>query len=67
MLPPGRGHFAPSGVILTKLGRGPLGDATYMLRLYALKIVYVFLFVFFCKLELSEGHNSFHAVKKAKF
>ena len=29
---PKRGHFWPKGYNLNKLGRGPLGDATYMLH-----------------------------------
>ena len=36
--PPGRGHFWPWGHDLNKLGRGPLGDATYqILKLLALR------------------------------
>ena len=34
--PPDQGHFWPQGYNLNKLGRGPLGDATYqILRLQA--------------------------------
>ena len=34
---PWQGHFWPQGHNLNKLGRGPLGDATYKIsRLYAL-------------------------------
>ena len=31
--PPGRAHFWPKGHNLNKLGRGPLGDATYKISL----------------------------------
>ena len=35
--PPGRGHFWLKGYNLNKVGRGPLGDATYQIsRLLAL-------------------------------
>ena len=37
MTPRGRAIFGPREIILNKLGRGPLGDATYQIsRLYAL-------------------------------
>ena len=36
MRPPGWGHFLPQGHNLNKLGRGPLGDATYQISIKAL-------------------------------
>ena len=55
---PGRGHFSPKGYNLNKLGRGPLGDATYQIsRLYTVyalwlktrRFSHVFPYISLCK------------------
>ena len=37
--PLGRGHFWPKGYNLNKLGRGPLGDATYHISMVLGQVV----------------------------